>query len=236
MGEQFHILIFEQDENLRCMLQESMQTEIFRTDVFSSASEIYQHLKEDNYQLCIININSTEESSFKLLTDIKTINEDLPVIIASTRPSKEEIIKAYKLGTDDFVRKPFSIDELKARMLAILRRTCNIKKKEVVYYQIGKYLFNTVKQTLNIGDRSSKLTTKEFELLRLLCRHVNQLVERGYALKTIWNDESYFCARSMDVYLTKLRRLLKEDPNIQLINVHGKGYRLEVKKAAENLS
>lgn len=230
MEKQFHILIFEQDENVSCILQESIPTESFRTDVFSSASEVYQQIAKGDYELCIINLDSSDETGFELLKEIKTLNEDLPVIIACAHPTKDDILKAYKWGTDDFIRKPFSIDELKARMQAILRRTSPVKEKKIVYYQIGKYLFNTIKQTLTIDQFSHKLTTKEFELLLLLCRHCNQLVKREYALKTIWNDESFFCARSMDVYITKLRQLLKRDSNIELINVHGKGYQLEIKK------
>ena len=113
-----------------------------------------------------------------------------------------------------------------SRISAILRRVRGKRDKDVTVFRIGKYTFDTQKQTLNINNKSQKLTTKESELLSLLCQHVNEILERNYALKAIWVDDNYFNARSMDVYITKLRKLIKDDPTIEIINIHGKGYKL----------
>ena len=121
---------------------------------------------------------------------------------------------------------PFSMEELLLRIEAILRRVKGKKLKDIPFYKLGGFLFDTQKQTLTIGEKVTKLTTKECELLGLLCAHANEVLERNYALKTIWVDDNYFNARSMDVYITKLRKLLKDDPGIEIIKIHGKGYKL----------
>lgn len=230
MENKFHILIFEPDDTLKCMLQEGMQTNKFNPFVVSNSSEFQQELNDKTYHLCIIDTQGAEFVGIQLLKHVKESNEDIPVIMIASHPSHEDITIAYRLGTDDFVRKPFSLYELKARMTAILKRTCNSKKAITAYYQIGEYLFNNVKRTLTFEGVTHKLTTKETELLNLFCSHPDQLIERNYTLRTIWHEESYFSARSMDVYLTKLRQLLKHDPNVSLVNIHGKGYRLKIKK------
>lgn len=230
MESKYQILIFEPDETLKCMLQEGMQTDDFSSVVVSSSKEAQNELSNMSYHLCIIDTQGAELAGIQLLKQIKALKEEIPVILAAARPTAEEVSIAYRLGTDDLIRKPFSLDELKARMQAILRRTCQSKKKTTAFYQIGDYLFNNVKRTLTYAGKTHKLTTKETELLHLFCSHPDQLIERGYTLRTIWHEESYFSARSMDVYLTKLRQLLKQDPNVSLVNIHGKGYRLKIKK------
>ena len=139
---------------------------------------------------------------------------------------KEDILEGFKIGADDYITKPFSMEELTLRIEAILRRVRGKRSKESTLYQIGRFTFDTQKQLLTIGDKQTKLTTKESELLGLLCAHANEILQRDFALKTIWIDDNYFNARSMDVYITKLRKHLKEDESIEIINIHGKGYKL----------
>ena len=131
-------------------------------------------------------------------------------------------------GADDYLTQPFSREELTFRIEAILRRVRGKKNKEVSTYQLGRFTFDARKQLLGIDDKQIKLTTKESELLALLCAHTNEILQREFALKTIWNEDNYFNARSMDVYITKLRKHLKEDPTVEIINIHGKGYKLIV--------
>ena len=138
---------------------------------------------------------------------------------------KEDIFQGFKIGADDYLTKPFSMEELLFRIEAILRRTKGGNAVQE-FYQLGKYKFDTQKQQLIQGDNTIKLTTKESELLKLLCTNANKVLERNFALKTIWVDDNYFNARSMDVYITKLRKHLKDEPNVEIINVHGKGYKL----------
>ena len=131
-----------------------------------------------------------------------------------------------KIGADDYITKPFSMEELTFRIEAILRRVRGKRNKESNMYKIRRFTFDTQKQILSIGDKQTKLTTKESELLGLLCAHANEILQRDFALKTIWIDDNYFNARSMDVYITKLRKHLKDDDSIEIINIHGKGYKL----------
>ena len=142
-------------------------------------------------------------------------------------------MEGFKIGGDDYITKPFSMEELLFRIEAILRRIKGKKVKEKIVYKIGKFIFDSQKQTLSLGNDSTKLTTKESELLTLLCANANDILERNYTLKTIWIDDNYFNARSMDVYITKLRKLLKDDDNVQIINIHGKGYKLIIPESNE---
>jgi DNA-binding response OmpR family regulator len=136
-------------------------------------------------------------------------------------------LEGFKIGADDYMTKPFSMEELLVRIEAVLRRTSGVKpENSQEEFKLGRYTFDAKKQSLFDGDSSIKLTTKESELLKLLCNNVNKVLERNLALKTIWSDDNYFNARSMDVYITKLRKHLKDEPSIEIINVHGKGYKL----------
>ena len=162
----------------------------------------------------------------QLTQEIRTVISDVPIIFLTAKSLKEDILEGFKIGADDYITKPFSMEELVFRIEAILRRVKGKKGKEITMYKIGKFTFDTQKQVLMIDDTATKLTTKESELLSLLCAHVNEILERNFALKTIWIDDNYFNARSMDVYITKLRKHLKADPSIEIINIHGKGYKL----------
>jgi len=162
-----------------------------------------------------------------LAKEIRLTRPDIPILFLSAKNQEEDIIEGFKSGADDYITKPFSMEELLYRIEAILRRTTNIvvHKKEDSY-TIGSYTFDPLKQMLAYRDQPIKLTTKESELLDLLCRHGNDILERNFALKTIWIDDNYFNARSMDVYITRLRKYLRKDPTIKILNIHGKGYKL----------
>jgi DNA-binding response OmpR family regulator len=142
---------------------------------------------------------------------------------------KDDVLEGFQLGADDYITKPFSMEELIMRLEAILRRTSQEGQASTQQvFTLGKFTFDTRKQTLTEGENAVKLTTKESDLLKLLCQNANKVLERNYALKSIWIDDNYFNARSMDVYITKLRKHLKEEPSVEIINVHGKGYKLIV--------
>ena len=167
-----------------------------------------------------------KKDGFSLVSEIRQANAEIPVIFLTAKTMKEDILEGFKLGGDDYITKPFSMEELTLRIEAILRRVRGKRNKESTVYKIGRFTFDTQKQILSIGDKQTKLTTKESELLALLCAHANEILQRDFALKTIWIDDNYFNARSMDVYITKLRKHLKADDSIEIINIHGKGYKL----------
>ena len=156
-----------------------------------------------------------KKDGFTLAQEIRQANADIPIIFLTAKTLKEDILEGFKIGADDYITKPFSMEELVFRIEAILRRVRGKKNKESSVYHIGGFTFDTQKQLLVIGDKQTKLTTKENELLALLCSHANEIL-----------DDNYFNARSMDVYITKLRKHLKDDPQIEIINIHGKGYKL----------
>jgi len=161
-----------------------------------------------------------------LLRKIRSANAEIPIIFLTAKTLKEDILEGFKIGADDYITKPFSMEELTFRIEAILRRVRGKRNKESSSYKLGRFVFDTQKQTLTIDGQVTKLTTKESELLGLLCAHSNEILQRDFALKTIWIDDNYFNARSMDVYITKLRKHLKADEAIEIINIHGKGYKL----------
>ena len=162
----------------------------------------------------------------EIKTDHRTSH--IPVILLTARTPLIFKLEGLEIGADDYITKPFSMEELVLRIEAIIRRVKGKKSKEQQVYNFGNMTFDTQKQILTIGDLQTKLTTKESELLSLLCAHANDILERNHALKQIWEEDTYFNARSMDVYITKLRKLLKPEPNIEIINIHGKGYKLIV--------
>ncbi len=220
------ILLCEDDENLGMLLREFLQAKGYSADLCPDGEKGYKAFLKGKYDLCVLDVMMPRKDGFTLAQEIRNVNSEMPIIFLTARNIKEDVLQGFKLGADDYITKPFSMEELVSRISAILRRVKGKRDKDVTVFRIGKYTFDTQKQTLNINNKSQKLTTKESELLALLCQHVNEILERNYALKAIWVDDNYFNARSMDVYITKLRKLIKDDPSIEIINIHGKGYKL----------
>ena len=167
------------------------------------------------------------KDGFTLAQEIRQISPDTPIIFLTAKSMKEDVVKGFSSGGDDYITKPFNIEEVILRIEAILRRTISSEQANGTF-SIGDYVFNPTKQTLvySVDGTEQKLTAKEAELLRYLCVNRNNVLDRNFALRTVWNDDSYFNARSMDVYITKLRKCLKDDPSVQIINVRGKGFKL----------
>lgn len=226
MEEKFKILLCEDDENLGMLLREFLQAKGFAADLCSDGEKGYKAFIKSRYDLCVLDVMMPKKDGFTLAQDIRSVNADVPIIFLTAKALKDDVFEGFKIGADDYITKPFSMEELVFRIGAILRRVKGKKDKDITVYKLGKFTFDTQKQVLMADNKSQKLTTKESELLALLCAHVNDILERNYALKSIWVDDNYFNARSMDVYITKLRKHLKADPSIEIINVHGKGYKL----------
>lgn len=226
MDEKLKILLCEDDENLGMLLREFLQAKGFNAELYPDGEKGYKAFIKSKYDLCILDVMMPKKDGFTLAQEIRNVNSEVPIIFLTAKTLKEDVLEGFSLGADDYITKPFSMEEVVSRITAILRRVKGRKNKEVTAYKLGKFTFDTQKQTLVADDKTQKLTTKESDLLKLLCLHLNQILERNYALKSIWVDDNYFNARSMDVYITKLRKLLKDDPSIEIINVHGKGYKL----------
>ena len=226
MDDKLKILLCEDDENLGTLLSEYLQAKGFQADLCPDGEVGYRTFLKSKYDICVLDVMMPKKDGFTLAQEIRQSNAEMPIIFLTAKTLKEDILEGFKIGADDYITKPFSMEELVFRIEAILRRVHGKKNKESTLYNIGRFSFDTQKQLLTIGDKQTKLTTKENELLALLCSHANEILQRDFALKTIWIDDNYFNARSMDVYITKLRKHLKDDDQIEIINIHGKGYKL----------
>ena len=224
--EKVKILLCEDDENLGMLLREYLQTKGYDADLQPDGEAGYKAFSRNKYDLCVLDVMMPKKDGFALAADIRAMNAEVPIVFLTSKSMKEDILQGFKLGADDYLSKPFSMEELLYRIESILRRVKGKRAKDVVVYQIGAFTFDAQKQMLMFGNEAKKLTTKESELLNLLAANANNILERNFALKTIWVDDNYFNARSMDVYITKIRKHLSDESAIQIINVHGKGYKL----------
>ncbi|MDR0713316.1 MAG: response regulator transcription factor [Bacteroidales bacterium] len=220
------ILLAEDDENLGELLKNYLNAKSFETDLFDNGEVAFEGFRGGRYDLCIIDVMMPIKDGFTLAQEIRTKNKQVPIIFLTARSMKDDVLEGFKIGADDYITKPFDMDELLFRIEAILRRVKTDDPFTPQFYTLGKYTFDVQKQLLQHGDISHKLTTKESELLKLFCDNANRVLERNYALRTIWDDDNYFNARSMDVYITKLRKYLKDEPSVEILNVHGKGFKL----------
>lgn len=228
MEKKVKLLLAEDDENLGMLLKEYLIAKGYETDLYADGEQAYRGFTKNNsYNLCILDIMMPKKDGITLAKDIRILNMDIPIIFLTAKNMKEDVLEGFKIGADDYITKPFSMEELIFRIEAIMRRISQDSGSlEDAIYKLGIYTFDSRKQILSGGEEEVKLTTKEAELLKLLCNNANKVLERNFALKTIWIDDNYFNARSMDVYITKLRKHLKDDPKVEIINVHGKGYKL----------
>lgn len=226
MEEKQSILLCEDDENLGMLLREYLQAKGYHAELCPDGDVGYRTFLKGKFDICVLDVMMPVKDGFTLAQEIRAANPEIPIIFLTAKALKEDILEGFKIGADDYITKPFSMEELVFRIEAVLRRVCGKKSKENTLYKIGGFMFDTQKQLLTIDGQQTKLTTKESELLALLCAHANEILQRDFALKTIWIDDNYFNARSMDVYITKLRKHLKADPSIEIINIHGKGYKL----------
>lgn len=226
MNDSFNILIFSKDYNQGTTIQDSIKAAGYDSQVFDQEEAAYEGFLSRNFTRCIIDHDMDRKETRTLAAMIKSSENIIPVIFLCEHPTREEIALLFSFHADDVIRKPLDAEILQARIKAIQNRYRPQNKKEVKIYLFGKFKFDLSKQLLSIEDKTTKLTTKEADLLTLLCQHANNMIERMYALQVIWKSDNYFSARSMDVYITKLRKLLQDDPTIKIINVHGRGYKL----------
>jgi DNA-binding response OmpR family regulator len=226
--EKTKVLLVEDDSNLGNLLKDYLEDKGYSTVLAVNGKQGYDVFSKDKFNICILDVMMPIKDGFTLAKEIRAVDPNVPIVFLTAKSMKEDAIEGFKMGADDYITKPFSMEELLLRVKAIIRRTenKNIKNSDQNEFKIGNYHFDYSHQILSINGGSQKLTTKEAELLRLLCINANEVLDRNFALKTIWKDDNYFSGRSMDVYIAKLRKYLKDDSNVELINVHGKGFKL----------
>jgi len=221
------VLLAEDDRNLGTILKSYLEAKGYPATLCVNGQEAFVEFNKNEYDFCIVDVMMPVKDGFTLAKEIRNIDKSVPILFLTAKSMQEDKLKGFEIGADDYLTKPFNMEELLARMEAILRRSVKEDDEpEGDTYELGKMEFNFVRQTLNMGKEEVKLTSKEAALLKLLCQNLNNVVDRSVALNKIWLDDSYFNARSMDVYITKLRKYLKMDPSVELLNVHGVGFKL----------
>jgi len=225
------ILLIEDDANLGLVLQENLELQGFAVTLCDNGEDGRQTYLRGRFDLCLIDVMLPKLDGFSLAKEIRKIDNDTPIIFLTAKSLKEDRIEGFKLGGDDYVVKPFSMEELTLRIQAVLKRSNKSSSSgdDSRLFKIGRYEFDAERQILALDGNGRKLTHKESELLKLLCLHQNALLERELALNLIWGDDTIFNARSMDVFISKLRKYLSRDERIEIVNVHGRGYKMMVK-------
>ncbi len=225
------ILLVEDDINLGALVQEYLQSLGYHVDLAVNGEDGLRAFSTGQFDLCILDVMLPKKDGFTLATDIRAVDTKVPIIFLTAKGQNEDKIRGFKTGCDDYITKPFISEELSLRIEAILKR-CSYsdgKNEDILY--IGKYTFDALNQLLIIDDNTQKLTVKEAALLKLLCNNLNKLMPRDKAQKEVWGNSDYFIGRSMDVFITKLRKYLSLDPDVSIQNIHGSGFKLEVRKA-----
>lgn len=231
MNEQTNIkiLLVEDDFNLGFVIQDLLKIEGYTVHLARDGKEGLQRFNQETYDLCLLDVMLPAKDGFTLAEDIRKVNADIPIVFLTAKGMPADRIKGLKTGADDYITKPFENEELLLRVKAILRRAGkSASGAEPDHYTLGAYRFDPSAYLLCLGDECEKLTRKETDLLKLLCEHRNKVIERDLIANMIWGDDSYFVGRSMDVFITRLRKHLVKDPGIAIENVHGVGFKLSV--------
>lgn len=230
--EQKRILLVEDDQNFGTVLKDYLSLNDYDVTLAKDGLEGLIMFKNDIYDMCILDVMMPRKDGFSLAKDIRSTNKEIPIIFLTAKTLKEDVLRGYQVGADDYLNKPFDSEVLLYKVKAIMQRKESEKgvEDETFEFEIGQFHLNSKLRHLSFdGGEIRKLSPKENKLLKLLVIHLNDLMPRELALTKIWRDDNYFTSRSMDVYIAKLRKYLKEDTNVEIINIHGEGFRLVVK-------
>lgn len=230
MEKLIKILLAEDDKNLALILKSYLTAKGCPTVVYHNGLDVLKSFDREDFDFIILDVMLPEADGYSIAEEIRKIDKDIPIMFLTAKSTRSDVSRGFAVGADDYVLKPFSMDELFERIRAVSRRTIFRSKNEHVF-SLGTYTFDTIRHVLVRNGVEKKLTTREMDLLYLFCENMNRVVRRSVALQRVWRKENYFNARNMDVYITKIRRLLKDDPNVELQNIHGVGYKLVVKKS-----
>ena len=223
------ILLVEDDLNLGLIISDHLKSDGYAVSLCNNGVEAMQRFNEDKFHLCIFDVMLPRKDGFTLTRDIRKTNSEIPILFLSARGMTEDKVEGFNAGGDDYLSKPFSIEELQLRIKALLKRV-NIKvdEKEQTNYLLGIFVFDSENQTLVSNDQVKTLTKKEVQILKLLFKYKNQVVSREVILNAVWGQNDYFVGRSLDVFITKLRKYLRQDPKILISNIHGVGFKFEI--------
>ncbi|MBX2816347.1 MAG: response regulator transcription factor [Saprospiraceae bacterium] len=234
-----HILLVEDDQNFGDVLRSYLEMHDFEVTLATDGQAGLDAYQKDKYALCIFDVMMPKKDGFTLAKEIREKDKEMPIIFLTAKSMKEDVLQGFKIGADDYISKPFNSEELLLRIQAILKRSQQKPdpNDEIKEFNVGYFHFNYPLRILTYsgpdGEHKDKLSPKEAHLLRLFCLNKNDVLARSVALTKIWGEDNYFTARSMDVFVTKLRKYLKPDPNIEIVNIHGNGFQLLVKSELE---
>ena len=223
-----NVILAEDELALGMIIQESLESRDFKVRLCPDGQKAWESYQAQKPDVLVLDVMMPKKDGFSLAAEIRKIDPHTPIIFLTSKSQTEDVVKGFGLGANDYVRKPFSMEELELRVEAVLRRSkgSNGQPEEKKVFQLGEYEFDYPAQRLTYKGESNSLTTKEAELMKLLALNKNRVLEREIALKLIWGNDNYFTGRSMDVFITKLRKYLKDDPTVEIVNVHGTGYKL----------
>jgi DNA-binding response OmpR family regulator len=224
------ILLVEDDTSLGFIISDQLKSDGYSVTLCTDGAEGFKRFNEEKFHLCIFDVMMPKKDGFSLARDVRKINTEIPILFLTAKSMTEDKVEGFKAGGDDYLTKPFNVDELQLRISALLKRVNIITENEdVTIIQIGEYLFDTLNYNLKHPKFEKTLTKKEAQILKILCKFKNQVVPRDVVLNAVWGQDDYFVGRSLDVFITKLRKYFSMDESIQISNIHGIGFKLELK-------
>lgn len=226
MSDKIKILLAEDDDNLGLLLNSFIKAKGFEVDLARNGKEALEKFNSGNYQFLILDVMMPELDGFSVAKEVRNIDKKVPILFLTAKTMKEDKLEGFSIGADDYLTKPFSMEELVARIEAILKRSEVNNSPLQKEFKVGKFVFDPEKRTISLDGKEERLTTKENHLLKLLTKNKNEVLDRQAALRAIWGDDNYFNGRSMDVYIAKLRKILRQDESIEIMNIHGRGFKL----------
>lgn len=231
MEQKVKILLVEDDVNLGYVISDQLKSDGYQVTLCTDGAEGFKKFNENKFHLCIFDVMMPKMDGFSLAKGVRKVNVDVPILFLTAKSMTEDKVEGFKVGGDDYLTKPFSVEEFQLRVRALLKRVnIDLSTTEESIISVGTYHFDTENYSLKhkLGDKS--LTKKEAQILKILCQFKNQVVTREHILNGVWGQDDYFVGRSLDVFITKLRKYLKEDNKIQIQNVHGVGFKLEIEE------
>jgi len=231
-NQRANILLVEDDSNLGFVIQDNLRLKKFNVSLYADGQSALKAFLNNTFDICLLDVMLPKKDGFELAGEIRELNKNIPIIFLTAKSMTEDKIKGFKVGGDDYITKPFDFEELLLRIEAILKRTMeeSSASRSDLTFTLGNYTFEPENQRLLINKEEIKLTKKERDVLKLLCLQQNKILSRELTLKTIWGNDDYFSGRSMDVFISKIRKHLHQDERIKIINIHGVGFKMIIEE------